>query len=505
MRCLRLCALALSLGAPLGCYSVGGDDDAGPGTKDGGSVDLSRDAGPAPDAGPQQGIDAGAPLDAGAPPDAGSAPDAGPPDLVIVSFAADHSSLALLTNTLLRYHVTGADSCTIAPDVGLVTLPSGALTIDAGTPGESVTYTLECLGPGGPKTATDIVSTTLVTAGAATVSSGPALAGLTGVNVITGNLVIADANDVAALSASLTSLVRVTGNLVVRNNGILPSLDLPNLEEVGGMLAVIGNPALTSFAAPRLARVGERLYVTTNYALPPAQLASFVEQIEAAEGIGGPSITYYNDPAVVLTGRTETFLCTPTGTNPFGPGLLELLGLQQLTFFANGTTSLQSGLGLYAGTYVRAGNNFTLSFPGTQETTSGLEIEYDLVTALQSASFQDCYLAMTTPNQGLAATTTYTCPEVQTSNGGERNQVVVAPAGVATWRHTQVNNSLPGGQRTLEFYGAYIIDGDWLYFVFPSSVQLPPTNLRFPVGKRQGSSLDLIDLLPAQTPCTAGI
>jgi hypothetical protein len=297
--------------------------------------------------------------------------------------------------------------------------------------------------------------------------------------------------------------VRVTGNLVVRNNAILSSLDLPNLEEVGGMLAVIGNPALTSFASPLLARVGERLYVTTNYALPPAQLASFVEQIEAAEGIGGPSITYYNNPATVLTGRTETFLCTPTGTNPFGPGL------QLLTFFANGTTTLSlAPLGslLDTGTYVRAGNNFTLSFSSFTETTSGLQIEYDLVTALQSASFQYCYLAMTTPNQGLSATTIYTCPEVQTSNGGERIQVIVEPAGVATWGHTQVNDLLPqGAQQTLEFYGAYVVDGDWLYFVFPSSVQLPPTNLRFPVGKRQGSSLDLIDLLPAQTPCTAGI
>lgn len=494
MRSLRLPALALALLAPLGCFTVDDDGDGGSSTKDGGIVDLSRDSGPdpQPDAGPA-GNDAGPPpQDAGPPPGT----DAGPPQLTIESFTADQTNLAFLTTTLLRYSVSEASSCEITPDIGDVTPPAGTQVVSAGQPGDSTTYTLTCEGNGGPKSASVTITTTLVNAGSTTVTSGAGLAGLTGVNVVTGNLVIQNADDVSTLEDALATLVRVDGDLIVRGNDALGSVRVPNLAEVGNGLILFDNDPLASLELPALSRIGERLFISRNLELPQAEIDALVTQVEDAEGIGGPIVDYYNDPATVLVGLDQIFTCVPTASSPFGGGL------QRLDLLPNGNANLYTSNDVYAGGYARSGNHLTFSFGAHSETTSETEIEFDRVTALRSASFELCAM-MGTPGAGLAAETTYTCNELETNDGQERNSVTVGIEGAASWSFTRVDPDLPGGQSTETVAGAYVVDGDWLYFAFPGTVQPPPKNIRFLFAKRAGNLLDILELEPSQTPCTA--
>lgn len=477
--------VTLALGG--GCFTVD-DEDAGPRDFDGGTVDLSRDSGPVPqpDAGPAQ-------------PDAGPQPqpDAGPPAVQIFSFTADSEAVAFLTGTTLRWNTTNASSCAVEPDLGTVGLPSGSQYISAKEPGDSVTYTLTCEGGGGPVSASVTVVTALVEhPGNFTANSASELSSLANVNVVTGNLRIENAASVTDLSV-LETLVRVDGQLIVLGNPALATLDLPNLEEIGSALLLDDNGALTSLALPALQKIGERFYVSRSLSLPQAEIDDVVTQVNSAQGVLGPVIDYFNDPAVVIPSLDTVMLCASDA------GAVRY----RLDFYPDGSVDAldYAQPAVYAGTYERFESNLKVSFPGAglEVTASATELEYDVVSyAHLGPTLEHCYLTGL-PGTGDAASTTYVCPSAVVSQVEERNEVEVAPGGTAQWTNTRVGPQFAGGQLATQLPGAYVVDGEWLYFAFPTGIQTP-TPVRFPVAKRTGAQLDVLDLLESQSPCTAG-
>ncbi len=480
----RTSLLAAALVAVGGCYDVEEPDAGPPAAKDGGTIDLTRDAGPEvrPDAGPP-------PVDSGPPP----VEDAGPPAVQILSFGADSETLAFLSGTTLRWNTVNAASCAIAPDIGTVGLPSGSRFVDAGAPGDSVSYTLTCQGGGGPVSESVTVITALVEhQGDYSANTEGELASLASINIVTGNLRIENVAGVTDLSV-LEGLVRVDGHLFVLTNPALTSVDLPNLEDIGLSLFVDGNPALSGFDLPALDSIGERFYSSRNPLLPQSEIDDVVAQVSAAEGILGPVVDYYNDPAAVLTSLNQLMVCTTDGVSP----------AYDLDFHADGSVlAFNRGTSqLYAGTYSRFEGQLEIEFPGvTGELTASLtELEYDRVTRVVFPSDPgECFLSGL-PGTGFAATTRYRCP---TGGGPERMDVELGPDGAAWW----TNAPTSGAGETLTFPGAYVVEGAWLYFAFPASIRTDsaPT-LRFPIARRSvdGSSLDFPELPDGTSPCPA--
>ncbi len=104
-------------------------------------------------------------------------------------------------------------------------------------------------------------------------------------------------------NASLTSfelpaLAGSGGNLQVYDNTTLTMFSLPALASIGGSFGVTDNAALTSFPAPRLTSVNGWFRVHDNAALPQCLVDALVEQVRAAEGIGGETTTRLNNTCV---------------------------------------------------------------------------------------------------------------------------------------------------------------------------------------------------------------
>lgn len=471
----------------VGCYNVD-EEDAGPSAVDGGVIDLTRDSGPAPS------VDAGPP-----PPDAGPPveEDAGPPAVQILSFASDSTTLAFLSGTTLRWNTADASSCAISPDIGAVGLPSGSRFVDARDPGDSVTYTLTCEGGGGPASASVTLVTTLVEhEGDYSANSSTELSSLANINVVTGNLRIENAANVTDLSV-LASLVRVDGHLMVLSNPALTSVDLPNLERVGRGLYLDGNDVLTTLDLSSLQRIGDRFYVSRSFDLVQSEIDDVVSQVEAAEGIYGPVIDYYNDATAVIGSLDQVMLCAPDGQNPE----------YRLDFYSDGVVeAIAFSGGIYSGSYERFEQNLKVSFPSAPlvVTATTTELEYDRVSfAHLGAQLGYCYLTGV-PGTGFPTTKNYVCPSATADGVEERNEIEVSLEGTAQWTNTRVGSQFNGGQLTTQLPGAYIVDGGWLYFAFPAGVQTP-TPVRFPVARRSvdGTQLDVLDLLEGQSPCTA--
>lgn len=487
--CRSLAALAFVAAslASLGCYQIVDDEDAGSGAKDGGTVDLSdASVQPGVDSGPNPNLDAGP----GPNPDAGPGPgvDAGPPDVQILSFTADSETLAFLSGTTLRYNTANAQSCAIAPDIGAVQLPSGSRYVEAGTPGDSVTYTLTCQGNGGPVSASVTVVTTLVEhPGNYTATTAAELSSLANINVIGGDLTLQGLAGVTDL-AVLEGLVRVGGNLFVLSNPALTTVNLPYLEEIGRALFVDSNPSLSAFALPALTGVGERLYVSRNPSVTQASIDGLVSQLSAAEGIGGPVMDFYNDPVDVIGVLDQIMVCSTNGSTPS----------YELDFRPNGEVVAfdftQSAF--YYGSYARFEQQLEIEFPGVtgRLTATATELEYDRVTRAVFASEPGACFLTGLPGTGVLATQLYRCP---TGGGAERMEVELRPDGTAWW----TNAPTSGSGETLTFPGAYVVEGQWVYFAFPEGIRPSTPNLRFPIARLVGGSLDFPELPAANTPC----
>ncbi|MFZ9886225.1 MAG: hypothetical protein ACO3JL_01880 [Myxococcota bacterium] len=430
------------------CYQLD-DDEPAPVPFDGGTIDVSRDAGqpsgvtPAPDGGSPS----------LPPPD-----DAGPDPVRIVSFTADETTVAFLQSTTLRWNTENASSCAIEPGIGSVDLPSGARVVEAGAPDETVRYTLTCTGAPAAVSSTVLVKTALLErVGDYEITSLSALSGLAGVNVVSGDLKIHDVTGLSDLSV-LEALVRVDGNMAVYRNSALVQLDLPYLEEIGGYL-----------------------YISENFVLPPSEISGLVAQLNASGGgIGGPVLDAYNDPAVVLDSLSEVLWCNPE--NASYQGLLSL--------FSDGSASLYFAGGPYLGSYDRSGDNLRLDLLSTNtgavfsSVATYTELEYDLISAVSMTSLGECYVA-SLPGRGVVTSASYQCPS---SSGVE---IALEPDGIAWW-------SRPAQQATVR--GAYVIDGEWVAFAFPPDPGVPS---RFPIARRStdGGRLDLLDVSASATPC----
>lgn len=485
MRSLRMMSLLCAPTLVLGCYTLEPPEE-NPGDEDAGVIDISeRDSGPDPV------------QDSGPPPP--PPPDAGPPEVEILSFAADTTDLAFLGTTVLRWNVAAALSCALDPDLTTVTLPAGNVTLESGQPGDAVTYTLTCQGEGGPVSQQVTVTTVLVTEPGATVNSTSELNAYTGVNVVTGDLIIDGALGLLNLQ-SLERLVEVEGNLFVMNNVALTDLTLPNLERVGGTLGIDGNTALTTLSLPEIVGIGSKLYVSRNPDVEPTDIGAIVASAQAGEGVGGPVIDYYNDPVTVLSSLSQTVLCTHNSVE----------GLFLLDFYPSGNFELfvpaqVSGFQSFGfGTYDENNKQLRLQHGqfahGTNQTTTTVEMEYDRVTAFQSSDFSLCWITAV-PGQGALAFTEFQCPFVPTGQYEERNSVFIDVEGQARWDYTVVDTN-NGGQQMDSLPGAFVIDGDWLLFAFPRSIS-PLFELRYPSGRLNVAQDELFieDLDVEFNPC----
>jgi hypothetical protein len=476
-------SLACVLAAASGCFSVGAVD-AGSGEYDGGTVELSPDSGVDPPI-----------LDAGGPP---PPQDAGPPSVAITSFGADTTTLGYLDSTYLTWAVQASTGCDLQPGFGAVTLPGGSQLIESGDPDTSVTYTLTCQGRDGPVSQSVTVTTALVTRPGETVTTAAQLSAFAGVNVVTGDLII-DGPTGTDLS-DLSVLLEVTGSLIIANMAGLQTASLPALKTVGRGLAFDENGPLATLDLPVIERVESKLYVSRNFSLPQSEIDDVVTTLQAASGIGGPVIDYYNRPEQVIGTLDQVMLCSLMGDG----------GLWRLDLYPNGTLDLWQPTGInfvYAGSGTYQANQGQLRFqaPGliADQTTTSVEIEYDKLVEFKSATLQECSL-WKLPFTGDASITEYQCLFVDDGTLEERNTVTLAPDGEASWSYTVVHPSLQGGQGTQVVPGAYIIDGDWYLFAFGVSVS-PLRNLRFPVARLNGAQTELHfeDLISGQNPCTA--
>jgi hypothetical protein len=465
-----------------GCFSVTAYPDGG--DFDGGTVNLSRDSGffrpPSDDAGYT-------------PP----APDAGPPEVSITTFEAGTTTLGYLDDTYLTWAVQAATSCSMSPDIGAVTLPGGSYLVESGAPDNVQTFTLTCQGNGGPVSRTVTITTTLVSAPGATVTTAAQLSSFAGVNVVTGDLVI-DGPTSSDLS-NLETLVEVEGSLIVGNMASLTAGSLPNLERVGRGLAFDENSAMTTLDLPKIDRVEGKLYVSRNFQLPQSEIDDVVTTLQAGSGIGGPVVDFYNRTPNVLSALNQTMLCLPSNE----------AALWRLDFYVNGAMDVYApgpilaGSGTYEESQGQLRMNVAGVFGGGTETTSSLELEYDRIAKLVSPSFTNCYLWQIA-GSGVFFNTTFECTNVTSGSNEERNSVTIAPNGEAQWTYTFVHPSLPGGQASQVVPGAYVQDGDWFLFAFAQSIS-PLTTLRFPTGRLNGAQTELHfdDFVGGQNPCTA--
>lgn len=472
------CLLALS-----GCFSLQ-DVDAGPPSEDGGTVVVTpQDSGPVnprPDAGPPPPFDAG-----------------GPPQVQITAFTADTTSLPFLGSTFLRWSVGAATSCAMSPDITNITLPGGSIEVQGGNPGDSVTYTLTCQGTGGPDIASVTVDTVLVEQAGATVTNSAQLNVFSGVNVVTGDLYIVGVTGLTDLSV-LERLVEVEGNLFIQDNPALTNATLPNLTRIGGALGVDGNTPLTELSLPAIDRIESKLYVTRNPDLLQSKIDTIVTTTQGAEGIGGAVIDFYNDAPTVLGALNQTMLCTPNAGE--GPVLLE--------FLLNGTYLLyvQDNLGgwVFSGSDVYSETQGQLSMGTQLGISSTIELEYDRLTAFQSAYFSLCWIT-SVPGQGALTTTSFQCPFAATGQYEERNTVIVSIEGQAQWDYTVVEMN-SGGQQTESMPGAFVVDGpandQWLLFAFPRSIS-PLYEMRYPTGRLNAANteIDIEELADTMSPC----
>jgi hypothetical protein len=382
-------------------------------------------------------------------------------------------------------------SCALEPGLGMVTLPSGSVTVDSDAPGDATTYTLTCQGAGGPVSADVTVTTSRVAQNAQNpVSTATAVAALSGVNVITGDLTIDGAADLVDTD-ELDGLVHVEGNLRIERNAGLTSLALPYLEEVDGDLIINDNAALASLDLSSLSHVGGKLYISRNHALPPSEIAEVVTTVNGADGVDGPILRYYNDGNDVLSSMDQIFLCQCPGC---GAGLFPMT-----INGGNWTLTDSSGIVTYDyGTYTVQGEDLTFSSlsSGNNQTTE-TEFEYDLLASFVAPGLPLCHAAGLPVGTGFATARTYTCPTYTGDTAEERNTFAILPNGEARWDFTAVVGL---EQTTVTSYGVYVLEGDAVYFAFADFL----TGIRFPTGIfGVGQSTLTVDQLPEEGgPCT---
>lgn len=201
-----------------------------------------------------------------------------------------------------------------------------------------------------------------------TLDAQSGLGPLVGVACVAGSVTVLA--DFAGFDLGLPELVRVDGDLVVEGTGVSAIL-LPHLETLGGDLVVKDNPSLESVDAPKLDEIPGELVLKDNDALASLQglssltwvgsalisglpLLESLAGLDALTGVGGSLALNNNAKLADLTALSKLSVVDGTLTLSMNGALQSLAGLDALEltgglvlWVMNGLTTLD-GLGALA-------------------------------------------------------------------------------------------------------------------------------------------------------------
>jgi hypothetical protein len=143
---------------------------------------------------------------------------------------------------------------------------------------------------------------------------GDATAGLcgSGVNTVTGNVVVSEVGDVTCLcevggdlvldetEAALPHLGAVGGSIVVGE--LLTALELPELTAVGGDLDAVGASSVVEVLLPELVSIGGDVRVVDAWLIEALELPSLGEVIGSIEVANAPAMVWLELPRLVAVG-----------------------------------------------------------------------------------------------------------------------------------------------------------------------------------------------------------
>lgn len=225
--------------------------------------------------------------------------------------------------------------------------PNGGIAIETGIDAnkngilddqevEPASTTFVCNGEGGSQTACGVIE------GTVTIESALDLRALTGCTAITGNLIVR-ANGLNSL-APLSSLTAVGGDLIVQGNSFTTLAGLEGLTSVGGQLVIEFNPSLTALTALEdLTSVGGPIFIGSNASLSTLaglEGLTIIDSLEIAENDGLTTVAGLE--RLTSVGGDLTIISSPSLTTLAGFATLTSVG----RFIIDGATSLTTLTGL---------------------------------------------------------------------------------------------------------------------------------------------------------------